>query len=99
MLPLYAHRPYRIEMTDDPEQAANDAWQTTFHEAAYRFSVALKELHQTNPWPETPVLAPAINLLATELWDRCFSLTEITSALKDAAADLPRYAAGEEVRP
>ncbi|RJG52349.1 hypothetical protein D0Z70_20425 [Sphingobium terrigena] len=98
MLPLYAHRPYDIKMTD-PEQVANDAWQTAFHEAAYRFSVALKELHKTNPWPETQVLAPAINLLATELWDRCFSLTEITSALKDAAADLPRYAAGEEVRP
>ncbi len=86
-------------MTEGPEQAANDTWQTAFYEAAYRFSVALKELHQTNPWPETQVLALAINLLATELWDRCFSLTEITSALKDAAADLPRYAAGEEVRP
>ncbi|WP_370714730.1 hypothetical protein [Sphingomonas sp. IW22] len=86
-------------MMEDPEQAANDAGQTTFHESAYRFSVALNELHQTNPWPETPVLAPAINLLATELWDRCFGLTEITPAFKDAAADLPRYAAGEEVRP
>lgn len=99
VLPLYAHRPYRTEMMEDPEQAANDAWQTTFHEAAYRFSVALKELHHSNPWPETPVLAPPINLLATELWDRCFSLTEITSAFKDAAADLPRYAADGEVRP
>ena len=99
VLPLYAHHLYRIEMTEDPDQAANDAWQTAFHEAACRFSVALKELQQTNPWPDTQVLAPAINLLATELWDRCFSLTEIISALKDAAADLPRYAAGEEVRP
>jgi hypothetical protein len=86
-------------MSKDQEQAANDAWQTAFHEAAYRFSVALKELHETNPWQETEVLGPAINLLATELWDRCFSLTEITSALSDAAADLPRYTAGEEIRP
>jgi len=86
-------------MTEDTKQAANDAWQTAFHEAAYRFSVSLKELHQTNPWPETQVLAPAINLLATELWDRCFSLTEITSALKDAATDLTRYAAAQELRP
>jgi hypothetical protein len=61
-------------MTEDPALAANDAWQTAFHEVAYRFSVALKEFQQTNPWPETQVLAPAINLLATELWDRGFSL-------------------------
>jgi hypothetical protein len=27
-------------MSEDPEQAANDAWQTAFHEAAYRFSVS-----------------------------------------------------------
>lgn len=99
MLPLYAHHLYNVEMTEDLEQAANDVWQTAFNKAAYRFSVALKELHQTNSWPETQVLAPAINLLATELWDRCFSLTEITSALKDAAANLPCYATGEERRP
>jgi len=86
-------------MTEDHDQAPNDAWQTALYEAAYRFSVAVKELHRTNPWPETQVLGPVINLLATELWDRCFSLTEITSALTEAAADLPRYAAGEEVRP
>lgn len=91
--------PHHIGMSEDPKQAANDAWQTAFHEAAYRFSVALKELHQTNPWPETQVLAPVMNLLATELWDRCFSLTEITAALNDAAADLPRYAAGKDLRP
>lgn len=90
MLLLYAHQRYHMEIT---EQAANDAWQTAFDEAASRFSVSLKELHQTNPRPETQVLAPAINLLATELWNRCFSMTEVTSALNDAAADLPRYAA------
>ncbi len=99
VLPSYAHVPYRTGMSEHQVQAANDAWQTALHEAAYRFSVALKELQQTNPWPETKVLGPAINLLATELWDRCFSLTDITSALSDAAADLPRYTAGEEVRP
>lgn len=86
-------------MDDDQEQAANDALQTTFHEAAHQFSIVLKELHRTNPWPENRVLGPAINLLATELWDRCFSLTEISSALTDAAAELPRYAAGDELRP
>jgi hypothetical protein len=56
-------------------------------------------LTDSNPWPEYPVLAQAINTLGTELWDHCFSLSEITSAFRDAAADLPRYAADQEVRP
>ena len=44
------------------------------------------------------MLEQAINTLATELWDRGFSLTEIRQAFEAAAADLPRYAAGQEVR-
>jgi hypothetical protein len=86
-------------MTDQPDQAARDEWQTQLYEAAYRFSVALRELNDTNPWPENSVLPQAINTLATELWDRCFSLTDIRTALEAAAADLTRYAAGQEVRP
>ena len=86
-------------MTDQPNQAARDEWQTRLYEASYGFSVVLRELEDTNPWPEHPVLAQAINTLATELWDRCFSLTEIRTALEAAATDLPRYAAGQEVRP
>ena len=86
-------------MTDGPEQIARDQWQTALHEASYRFSVALRELNDSNPWPEQPVLGQAINTLATELWDRCFSLTEIRTALEEAAADLPRYTAGREFRP
>jgi hypothetical protein len=77
-------------MTDQPDQAARDEWQTQLYEAAYRFSVSLRDLNDTNPWPENPVLGQAINTLATELWDRCFSLTEISTAFEDAAADLPR---------
>jgi hypothetical protein len=61
-------------------------------------SVVLRELNDTNPWPEHPVLEQAINTLATELWDRRFPLTEIRKAFEAAAADLPRYAAGQEVR-
>jgi hypothetical protein len=64
----------------------------------YQLSVTLKELHQENPWPEHPVLPQAINHLATELWDCCFSQTEIRTAFQEAIEDLPRYAAGEEVR-
>ena len=86
-------------MTGQPDQDAQDEWQTRLHDASYRFGVAMRELSDTNPWPENPVLAQAINTLATELWDRCFSLTEIAAALEDAAVDLPRYAGGQEVRP
>jgi hypothetical protein len=86
-------------MTDQPDQAGRDEWQTQLNEAVYRFSVSLRDLNDTNPWPENSVLGRAINTLATELWDRCFGLTEIRTALAEAATDLPRYATGEEYRP
>jgi hypothetical protein len=86
-------------MTDQPDQAARDEWQTRLNDASFKFSVALRELNDTNPWPENPVLAQAMNTLATELWDRSFSVTEIKKALEEAATDLPRYAAGQEARP
>lgn len=85
-------------MTDQPGQAARDEWQTQLYEATYRYSVALRTLSDTNPWPENPVLGQAINTLATELWDRRFSLAEIKAAIEAAAADLPRYVAGQNVR-
>ena len=86
-------------MTDQLDQAARDEWQSKLSDVIYRFGVALRELHDTNPWPEQPVLEQAINALATELWDRCFALTEIREAFEAAATDLPRYAAGQELRP
>ena len=85
-------------MTGHPDQAARDEWQTRLYDASYRFGVAMRELSDANPWPEDPVLSQAINTLATELWDRCFGLTEIRTALEEAAADLPRYAAGQGFR-
>ena len=87
------------DMTDQPDQNARDEWQTSLQEAIYRVSASLKELHETNPWPEHPVLEAAINTLATELWDCCFSQTEIRTAFEKAISELPRYAAGEEIRP
>ena len=86
-------------MTDAPDQAARDEWQSRLLYVTHSLSVSLRELNDTNPWPEYPVLGQAINTLATELWDRCFPLSEIRAAFEEAAADLPRYAAGEEVRP
>ena len=89
-----------IDHPAQPDQIAKDQWQTDLYEAVYRLSVSLRELHETNPWPEDhSVLSQAINTLATELWDRCFSVTEIRTAFEEAASDLPRYAAGQETRP
>lgn len=86
-------------MTKEQKQAARDVWQSDLLDASHRHSLALKKLHDTNPWPDIPVLNTAINTLGTELWDRCFSVTEITAAFTDAAADLPRYSTGDDVRP
>lgn len=94
---------YSMRMSQHPEQpsqAAKDRWQSDSYAAVYRFSVSLRQLRDTNPWPQDhPALQNAINTLATELSDRCFSVTEIRTAFEKAAADLPRYAAGHEVRP
>lgn len=85
-------------MNEPPDQRARDEWQTRLYEAVHRLSVSLRELHETNPWPDQPVLEQAMSTLATELWGRCFSQSEIMAALEQAAADLPRYTAGQDVR-
>ena len=78
--------------------SAEDEWQLRCSSAVYQFGLQLKELHESNPWPDSPLLPQAINHLKTELWDRGFSQTEIRQAFEGAVADMPRYAAGEEVR-
>jgi len=83
----------------EQDQAGRDKWQAALYEASYRYSTALNELHKTNPWPEHPVLANAIDTLATELWDRCFSAEEIMVAFQSAIDRLPRYTAGDDIRP
>jgi hypothetical protein len=86
-------------MTDETELSDEDQWQNRWMNAVYDLAAALKESHQTNPWPESPLLPQAMNYLMTELWDRCFSQTEIRVAFEDAVSDMPRYAAGDEIRP
>ena len=86
-------------MTDQSDQLVRDQWQLQLYESVHQLSVELKKLHETNPWPNDQVLPLAMNALATELWDRCFSQTEIRTAFNEAFGDLPRYAGGDEVRP
>ncbi|MFM5954459.1 MAG: hypothetical protein ACKOPE_09175 [Novosphingobium sp.] len=78
-----------------PEDASTDNWLAAVH----ALSVALRDLHKTNPWPEQPLLPKAMNYLMTELWDRCFSQTEIREAFEEAVKDMPRYAGDQETRP
>jgi len=86
-------------MTDEQQQVAHDQWQTALYEATYRYSLALKDLHENNPWPENSVLVGAINTLATELWDRCFRASDIFAAFGNAASGLPAYTGGDDIRP
>jgi len=45
--------------SDDPK----DAWQLRASTTVYNFGVALRELHDSNPWPDQPVLPRAMNHL------------------------------------
>lgn len=83
---------------DDPDQAQNDEWQSKWQVAVYQLAACLTEMEQANPWPDQPLLPQALNYLMTELWDRGFSQSQIRQAFNDAVGDMPRYAAGEEVR-
>lgn len=81
---------------DDP--GPEDKWQDQSMAVVEQFAEALKELHQSNPWPDIPLLPRAMNHVMTALWDHGFSQTEIREAFNDAVADMPRYAAGTDVR-
>jgi len=81
-------------MTDQND----DEWQSRWLDAVYQVAENLKELDRRNPWPENPLLPQAMNYLMTELWDRGYSQTQIREAFEAAISDMPRYAAGEEIR-
>lgn len=85
-------------MSEQDERNLKDLWQAQSMAAVQQFSEAFRELHQSNPWPDMPLLPRAINHLMTELWDHGFNQTEIREAFNDAMADMPRYAAGSEMR-
>jgi hypothetical protein len=75
-------------------------WEVHLTTASYTFGVRCRELHDTNPYGEAlaPTLQSIMAHLATELWDQCFSQSEIIAAFKKATEGLPPYAAGEERR-
>jgi hypothetical protein len=83
----------------EEDMSAEDQWQDKLLNASHQFGLAIRELHETNPWPSSPVLHHAINDLMTELWDHGFSQTDIRAAFLQAIADMPRYTGNQDVRP
>lgn len=84
-------------MSEKNGLSEKDEWQGQTLTKVHQFAVGLRVLHQTNPWPNLPLLPRAMNDLMTELWDRGFSQTEIQDAFVAAVADMPRYTGGAEV--
>jgi hypothetical protein len=77
-------------------------WEGQLTEASHAFGIRCRELRDGYPYgtdaQSAPVLVQIMDHFVTELWDQCFSQTEIDSAFKSALEGLPRYAAGEERR-
>ncbi len=80
-------------MADDPD----DAWQNRYLSVTYDFAQHCGELRDSNPF-DAPALETIAIYLATELWDRGFSQTEIKSAFETATSCLVKYGAGEDRR-
>lgn len=77
--------------------SSTDEWQSRYISVTYDFAEHCAHLRDTNPFDPSALEAIAV-YLATELWDRGFSQTEIRSAFKTATTSLITYAAGEERR-
>jgi SOS response regulatory protein OraA/RecX len=74
-------------------------WQLSWLAETGRFASECARLRDANRFEQPrPVLEDTMANLATELWDRQFSQSEIRSAFTMAVDALPRYAAGEERR-
>jgi hypothetical protein len=72
-------------------------WESGYLDDGYNFAKRCAIYRDGNPY-EQPALEAIMIYLATELWDRGFSQTEIKSAFQAAVKCLVPYAAGEERR-
>jgi|GEM_PF-2535730 len=79
----------------NPEGSTADEWQERQLSVTSDFAEHCAQLHDTNPFDQEALEAIAV-FLATELWDRRFSQSEIKSAFETAVTRLVGYAAGEE---
>jgi hypothetical protein len=74
-----------------------DAWKSDWIAASDAFAVRCATARDSNPY-DRPALNEIMIFLATELWDRRFSVTEIKLAFEESVDLLLPYAAGEERR-
>lgn len=72
-------------------------WEGEWMDATADFAKLCAHVRESNPH-EQPALEAVMIFLATEFFDRFFSVTEIRSAFTTALDCLPQYAAGEERR-
>jgi hypothetical protein len=77
--------------------ASDEPWEGRSLRAASEFAATCKILRDSNPY-QRPAIDNIADDLLTELWDRGFSVSEITAAFNRALGDLPRYSAGEDRR-
>ncbi len=77
-----------------------NAWESECAREAGKFADVCRQLaDEIPPYIETPGLNWLMSDLMSDLWDNCFSQTEIRSAFQQAIDELPGYGAGEERRP
>ncbi len=84
-------------MTEVSDEAEPLPWEGKLLLVVGQFGEECAKLRDTNPYEDcqrsTP-LEQAIVYLATELWDRNFSVTEIQAAFAAAIKAVPSYANG-----
>jgi hypothetical protein len=80
-----------------PPHGEENPWPSGYINDTYDFASQCAAHRDSNPYEE-PALDAIMNCLATELWDRFFSVSEIRNAFEKAIESLPSYAAGEERR-
>ncbi|OYU33662.1 hypothetical protein [Novosphingobium sp. PASSN1] len=86
-------------MSGMSEEDSDDKWQDAGLAAVQAFATELRALHQSNPWPNIPLMPQAMAYLMTELWDRGFTQTQIREGFEAALVELPKYTLGDEIRP
>jgi hypothetical protein len=84
---------------DDPDDlTADEGVYFAATNAAATLARRCSELRDRDSLVDHDPLSHVIKFLATELWDRSFSQSEIKAAFNAASDDINRYAAGQERR-
>jgi hypothetical protein len=82
---------------DLPPQDA-EPWGHRYTSVTYEFATQCAKLRDAYPYDDAAALDAIMVYLATELWDRGFSQSEIKASFETAIDLLKPYCAGEERR-